>query len=92
MSELVDVIAAEENDCEIAELTGKERQRVYTALYQSHLPNLDDHDVLTFSRETKIVGVGPAFYTVYAVLQRSVNALVEAGEDEERAGTEIERL
>ena len=47
---LVDVIAAWENDQPAATLSWKQRKRVYTALRQSHLPKLDDADVIDYDR------------------------------------------
>lgn len=43
-------VAAWENDTTVSGLTSIERQRVYIALYQSHLPKLDDHGVIDYDR------------------------------------------
>lgn len=51
MREVTEQVAAWENDTTIAELTSNERQRVYIALYQSHLPKLAESDVIEYDRD-----------------------------------------
>lgn len=53
LSELVDEVAEQENDTDTDEITGAERNRVYTALYQTHLPHLDDNDVVSYDKDEK---------------------------------------
>jgi hypothetical protein len=48
LRELVDHVAAWENDTTVAELESDERKRVYTALRQNHLPKLDDTDIVEY--------------------------------------------
>jgi hypothetical protein len=50
-SELVDYVAAQENDIAEDQLESEQRKRVYTALRQAHLPKLDDADVIDFARQ-----------------------------------------
>lgn len=50
MRDVVDAIAAEEHDTTVQALRSKERQRVYIALYQSHLPKLDDANVIEYDQ------------------------------------------
>ena len=50
MREIVEAIAAEEHDTTVQALRSKERQRVYIALYQSHLPKLDDAGVIEYDQ------------------------------------------
>jgi hypothetical protein len=45
---LADWIAARETDASSEDVPNVARQRVYVALYQSHLPKLDDHDVVEY--------------------------------------------
>lgn len=44
--ELAEYIAALENDKPQSELTSQERKRVYVGIYQTHLPKMDDADVV----------------------------------------------
>lgn len=50
LGQLVDEVAARENDKSVAEITSTERKRVYAALRQSHLPKLDDMGVIEYDR------------------------------------------
>ena len=48
LRELVDQVAAWENDIAPHEIGSAERKRVYTALRQSHLPKLDDAGIVEY--------------------------------------------
>lgn len=48
-------VAAWENNIDPLEVTSAQRKRVYTALHQSHLPKLDDADVVDFDEDRSIV-------------------------------------
>lgn len=48
IAELSEHIAARENDIPLEELTSTQRKRVYVALYQTHLPKLDDAGVIDY--------------------------------------------
>jgi len=43
-------IAAWENDIHVDAVTSKQRKRLYTALYQSHLPKMDDVGILEYDQ------------------------------------------
>ncbi|MDL5360589.1 hypothetical protein [Halalkalicoccus sp. NIPERK01] len=58
MDDLVDRIAAEENDVPIDELERQQRRRVHVSLYQTHLPLLDSVDAIEYDPETKAVAPG----------------------------------
>lgn len=47
---LVDVIAAEEFDVSVEQLSWKQRKRVYTALRQTHLPRLAGAGVISYDK------------------------------------------
>ncbi|MFA9518308.1 hypothetical protein ACERIT_14020 [Halopenitus sp. H-Gu1] len=53
--DLSEVIAAEENDVSPAEVTYKQRKRVYTSLYQIHLPTLDDNGIVDYEKREGVV-------------------------------------
>ncbi len=55
MREIAEQVAAWENETTVAALDSNERQRVYIALYQSHLPKLDGAGVLSYNQERGIV-------------------------------------
>lgn len=50
LSDLAEHIAALENDVPIKALTSSQRKRVYVALYQCHLPKIDDMGIVTFDK------------------------------------------
>ncbi len=47
---LVDALSAWEYERPVEELSWKKRKRIYTALRQSHLPKLDDANIITYDR------------------------------------------
>lgn len=55
LGELAERIAADENDKSTGEITYAERKRVYVALYQCHLPKLDDMDIVSYDESRGIV-------------------------------------
>jgi len=50
MSDIAEHIAAHENDTTVDALRSQERQRVYIALYQSHLPKMDKIGVIEYEQ------------------------------------------
>jgi len=55
---LAEHIAASENETTPRELTSKQRKRVYVALYQCHLPKMDDAEVVDFDNDRGTVELG----------------------------------
>jgi hypothetical protein len=55
MRTIAEEVAAWEHDTTVQQLTSNERQRVYIALYQSHLPKLDEHDIITYNQSRGVV-------------------------------------
>jgi hypothetical protein len=50
LRDLAERLAAWENDVERPAVTYKQRKRVYTSLYQSHLPKMDDLGIVHFDK------------------------------------------
>lgn len=50
MRDIVEHVAAREYDTDVRALSSTERQRVYIALYQSHLPKLADSGVIEYDQ------------------------------------------
>lgn len=50
LGQLAERIAADENEKSISDVTYDERKRVYVALYQCHLPKLDDLGIISFNK------------------------------------------
>lgn len=59
MRDVAEAVAAWEHDTTVPRLTSKERSRVYIALYQTHLPKLDDHGVIEYDKERGHVELTP---------------------------------
>ncbi|MFB6131141.1 MAG: hypothetical protein ABEJ28_10010 [Salinigranum sp.] len=51
LSDLAEQVAAWEHDTTVDALTSKERKRVYVALYQAHLPKLDDNGLVEYDQQ-----------------------------------------
>jgi len=59
MSDIAEHIAALEHDTTVDALRSKQRQRVYIALYQSHLPKMDDAGVVEYNQDRGLVEPTP---------------------------------
>ncbi|SEO23684.1 hypothetical protein SAMN04487948_101259 [Halogranum amylolyticum] len=55
MRDVAEQVAAWEHETTVQQLSSNERQRVYIALYQSHLPKLDEKGVLEYNQSRGIV-------------------------------------
>ena len=55
MRDIAEQVAAWEHDTTVQQLTSNERQRVYIALYQSHLPKLDEKGIIEYNQSRGIV-------------------------------------
>ena len=55
MCDVAEQVAAWEHDTTVAQLTSKQRQRVYIPLYQNHLTKLDDEGVIDYNQSRGIV-------------------------------------
>jgi hypothetical protein len=55
MADIAEQVAAWEHDVTVDALTSTQRQRVYIALYQRHLPKLDDMDVIDYNQSRGLV-------------------------------------
>jgi hypothetical protein len=51
LRDLAEYIAAKENDVEPDELTSAQRKRVYTTLYQCHLPKMDEAGIVEYDQD-----------------------------------------
>ncbi|WP_435102378.1 DUF7344 domain-containing protein [Halarchaeum sp. P4] len=58
LRELSEQLSAWENDVSRDAVTHKQRKRVYTALRQTHLPKLDDADIVNFDKNRGVVEPG----------------------------------
>ncbi|MFW6384734.1 MAG: DUF7344 domain-containing protein [Halodesulfurarchaeum sp.] len=49
--ELAEEVAAMENDVAVSELTSQQRKRVYVSLYQTHLPKMDEMNLIEYDKD-----------------------------------------
>lgn len=61
LRDLAEHLASIENNKPTSALSSSERKRVYIALYQCHLPKLDDADIITFDYDRKTIERGSNF-------------------------------
>ena len=55
LGELAEQIAAWENDTEVTALSSDQRKRVYVALYQTHLPKMDDAGIIEYDQDRGLI-------------------------------------
>jgi hypothetical protein len=55
LRDLARLIAARENGTDPEDISDKEQKRVYISLYQSHVPKLEDYDLVEYDSEKKRV-------------------------------------
>ena len=77
LSELAEQVAAWENGIEIGAISAAERKRVYTALYQSHLPKLDDAGIVDYNQNRGIVELSDAAEQLDVYLDMNAKPNVE---------------
>ncbi|SFL53737.1 hypothetical protein SAMN04487950_4125 [Halogranum rubrum] len=78
MRDIAEQVAAWEHDTTLQQLTSDERQRVYIALYQSHLPKLDEKGIIDYNQSRGFVERTP--------LANQFEHYLAASEDEVREG------
>jgi len=55
LTELAEYVAARENDTTVEELTKQQRKRVYVSLYQTHVPKLEDANIVDHDSDSGVV-------------------------------------
>jgi DNA-binding transcriptional ArsR family regulator len=74
MRDIAEQVAAWEHDTTVQQLSSDQRQRVYIALYQSHLPKLADFGLIHYNRSRGIVERTPLADEVTAYLLSDTSA------------------
>jgi len=84
MRDVAEQVAAWEYDTTVEQLTSQERQRVYIALYQAHLPKLDKHGIIDYNQSRGIVEQKPRAERLeqYIVEEGDLTASQEGTRDE----------
>ena len=68
MRDVAEQVAAWEHDTTLEALRSEERQRVYIALYQTHLPKLDEAGVIDYEQSRGVVNPTERIERLYEVL------------------------
>ncbi len=76
ISELVEQLAAAEENVDRSDLSDAARKRVYVSCYQTHLPKLEEYDVLSVEDDQNVVTPSKEHSALLAVLKR-ISAMVE---------------
>ncbi|WP_206424994.1 DUF7344 domain-containing protein [Halosimplex salinum] len=74
MRDVAEQVAAWEHDTTVRALTSDERQRVYIALYQSHLDTLDEAGVIDYNKSRGLVDPQPPLEDVASYIEDEPNA------------------
>lgn len=74
MRNVAEAVAAWEHDTTVRQLDSDERQRVYIALYQSHLPKLADAGVIEYERNRGTIRPQPAIEVLAPFLEEGLDA------------------
>jgi hypothetical protein len=69
VGEVAEHVAAGETDQPVAQLSSRERKRVYVGLYQYHLPKMDSMSVVAFERRRGRIEVAEGFEQVQPYLR-----------------------
>lgn len=77
MRTVAEAVAAWEHDKSTRQLSSDERQRVYIPLYQSHLPKLDDHDVIHYNQDRGLIEPTPLLHVLAPYLEEGLYAEVD---------------
>jgi hypothetical protein len=71
LSDLADALAEWELEDGDACVTHRERKRAYVSLYQTHLPKLDDADIIDYNQPRGTIELGPGYQYVQEYLHHS---------------------
>lgn len=69
LGDLVEYVAARENDTTIADVDYKQRKRVYSSLRQTHLPKLNDCNLIEYDRDRGTIALSDAVSKVQMHLE-----------------------
>ncbi|ADJ16772.1 hypothetical protein C497_02447 [Halalkalicoccus jeotgali B3] len=76
LGDLADALAEWEMEEEDAYITHQDRKRAYVSLYQTHLPKLDDANVIDYNQPRGTIELGQNFQSVQKYLHPSHSGTV----------------
>jgi len=71
LTALAEQVAAWENETDPDALTDQERKRVYVSLYQTHIPKLDDAEIVEYDKDEGTVALAKGTTAIDEFLQQS---------------------
>lgn len=74
MRDIAEAVAAWENDTTVRKISSAERKRVYIALYQNHLPVLDEMDIIEYDQRRGRIEPRPAIQLLARYLDEGLDA------------------
>lgn len=74
VTDVVESIAAWDQDTTAEQLDPNHRKRIYVSLYQSHLPKLHEHGVIDYDREGMTISLRPLAYALSPFLREGLHA------------------
>lgn len=97
MRTVAEAIAAWENEIPVEQLSSDQRQRVYIALYQSHLPKLDDYGVIEYNQPRGLIVPTPLTAVFAPYLEEEFDAApheqrITIGDDQSSLGSTVRSL
>ena len=87
MRDIAEQVAAWENDSTVQAITSNERQRVYIPLYQSHLPKLDEEEIIEYDQSRGTVRKTELADVLYDYLEPTVIDTDEVEDESEDEST-----
>ncbi|ELZ79719.1 DUF7344 domain-containing protein [Haloferax larsenii] len=86
MRDIAEQVAAWEHDTTVQALMSDQRQRVYIALYQAHLPKLDEEGIIDYNQSRGIVEKKPHANRLIEYLERPEDS--DSDEEKQEPSTE----
>ena len=79
MGEAAEHVCALRKEKPLGSVTRRERKRAYSALRQTHLPKLDDHEIVEFSEVENTIDYGPKFNVAaqYASIEKAKSGIFQ---------------
>lgn len=80
MRELSEQVASWERDIPLQELAGSQRETTHVSLYQTHLPTLDDHDIIDYDKDRGMISTAEGLGLFEPYLEPGDDEVFPAGQ------------
>lgn len=92
MRDLSQQVAAWEHNMDVDALPGSKRETTHVSLYQTHLPTLDEHNIVVFEKHNGVIKTGDNLDVFKQYLETDINQNTGDGESEENIDTDEETV